>query len=35
MRAQARNERAVEEEKQAYYEAQRVAEEYRRTGHKP
>ena len=35
MRAQARNERAVEEEKRAYYAAQRVAEEYRRTGHKP
>ena len=35
MRAQARNERAIEKEKQDYYAAQRVAEEYRRTGHKP
>jgi hypothetical protein len=35
VRAQARNERALEKEKQEYYAAQRVAEEYRRTGHKP
>ena len=35
VRAQARNERALEKEKQEYYAAQRVAEAYRRTGHKP
>ena len=34
-RVQARNERAIEKEKQDYLAAQRVAEEYRRTGHKP
>ena len=34
-RAQARIEQAAEKEKQDYLAAQRVAEEYRRTGHKP
>ena len=34
-RARDRNERAIEKEKQDYLAAQRVAEEYRRTGHRP